>query len=204
MASIPCDVVILPSSELAAKAIVASIRLSELGSLFTLEDGKQFPHASLYMFQLNDNNLAAVKEVLANIASNNRELHLTPSGYVQKQGYIDVGYAVTSELNKLQQQVLEAIQPLADGMRDKDKQRMLEARGLALQNYQKYGYKYIGELFRPHITFTRFPSEEETPEAEKLLTDLANFEGEFMKLGLFEMGDNGTCIRKIATFDFQN
>lgn len=200
MSSLPVDVVILPSSELAAKAIEASKLSAELGSLFTLEVGKQYPHTSLYMLQLSDENLAAVKDKLANIAHNNQLLHLTSSGYVQKLGFIDVEYEVTSDLNKLQQQVIKAIQPLADGMRDKDKQRMLEARGLALQNFQKYGYKYVGELFRPHITFTRFPDEEDKPEAVQLLPDVMTFNGDFPRIGLYVMGDNGTCIREISSW----
>lgn len=199
MSSLPVDIVILPSSELAAKAIEASGLLASLNSLFTLEDGKQYPHASLYMFQLSEDNIEEVKERLANIAQNNQLLHLMPSGYVQKLGFIDVEYEVTPALNNLQQQIIEAVQPLADGMREKDKQRMLEATGLALQNFQKYGYKYVGELFRPHITFTRF--NEMPVEAESLLPPLSDFKGEFPKIGLFEMGDNGTCVRKIAEYE---
>lgn len=201
--SMPCDVVILPSYDLTAKAVNASAKLAQLGSLFTLEDGKQFPHASLYMFQLNEDNLSAVKDALARVADSTQALHLMPNGYVQKLGFIDVGYKVSPELNSLQEQVLEAVQPLADGMREKDKARMLEASGLALQNFQKYGYKYVGELFRPHMTFTRFPAEEDKPEAEELLPDVMTFAGDFTKLGLYEMGENGTCIREVASWKLQ-
>ncbi len=58
---------------------------------------------------------------------------------------------------------------------------MHSATGLALANFQNYGYKYVGELFRPHITLTRF--KEEQPQAEKLLPNLSVFSGEFSKIG---------------------
>lgn len=108
-------------------------------------------------------------------------------------------YARNEQTDSLQQQVITTLNPMRDSMREKDKTRMLEASGLALENFQNYGYKYVGELFRPHITFTRFS--EIQPEAESLLPELTTFDGLFTKLGLFEMGDNGTCVRKIVEFD---
>lgn len=200
MSSSPCDIVILPENELATKAIEASTSLSTLDSIFILEDGKRFPHVSLFMLQIDENHLDTVQEALAVIAKSTQTLDLQASGYVQKEGFVDVGYEVTNSLSDLQQTVIKTVQPLADGMREKDKARMLEATGLALDNYQKYGFKYVGELFRPHITFTRFDSTESIPETERLLPDPTTFNGSFTKIGLFEMGDNGTCVRKIAAW----
>ena len=81
---------------------------------------------------------------------------------------------------------------------DKDKERVLEATGLAKQNYDTYGYKYIGELFSPHITLTRFENEE--PADESKLPDMSVFDGRFVKLGLCELGISNTCARKLAEF----
>ncbi len=196
--SIPCDIVILPSDELATKAILASKKLEPLSSLFSLEIGKYFPHSSLYMLQLSTDTIEQVKQLLADIAHETKSLQLEANGYYQKEGYIDTGYTVSGEVRNFQEKVLSVMNPLRDGMREKDKARMVESTGLALKNYQDYGYKYVGELFRPHITLTRFS--EEQPTAEQLLPDVSEFNGAFTKIGLFEMGDNGTCIRKIAEF----
>lgn len=201
MNSLPCDIVILPNDELANKAISASQKLAPLGGLFTLEIGKYFPHASLFMLQLKEDDLENVKSLLAEIASKTSALNLKASNYEQKEAYVDVEYARNEQTASLQQQVVATLNPIRDGMREKDKARMLEATGLALENFQNYGYKYVGELFRPHITFTRFS--ETQPEAKSLLPELSTFNGSFTKLGLFEMGDNGTCVRKIAEFDLR-
>lgn len=201
MNSLPCDIVILPNDELANKAISASQKLAPLGGLFTLEIGKYFPHASLFMLQLKEDDLENVKSLLAEIASKTSALNLKASNYEQKEAYVDVEYARNEQTASLQQQVVATLNPIRDGMREKDKARMLEATGLALENFQNYGYKYVGELFRPHITFTRFS--ETQPKAKSLLPELSTFNGSFTKLGLFEMGDNGTCVRKIAEFDLR-
>jgi len=109
-----------------------------------------------------------------------------------------VDYQTPPELEALQQLVVGAINPLRDGIMEKDKEHVLEATGIAKQNYDTYGYKYIGELFKPHITLTRFETEE--PADESKLPDTSAFDGRFIKLGLYELGISNTCVRKLAEF----
>jgi 2'-5' RNA ligase len=122
--------------------------------------------------------------------------------YDQKERFIDVEYTVSPELNQLQMKVINALNDVRSNMRAKDKERMLSATGMALKNFQQYGYKPVGELFRPHITLTRFNGEPDN--ASSVLPDIATFNGTFDRLALFEMGDNGTCIRKIAEWGLTN
>jgi 2'-5' RNA ligase len=83
-------------------------------------------------------------------------------------------------------------------MREKDVAKMQDATGVMLENFKKYGYPAAGTLFRPHITLTRL--KDHKPEITELLSDVRTFDGTFDRVGLFEMGDNGTCIRKIAEY----
>jgi hypothetical protein len=199
MNSLPYDIVILPADELAQKAIGLSKRLVEYGTLFTLEEGRYYPHASLYMTQLKVADLEEVKALLADIATRTPQLDLTAARYDQAEGYIDADYARTETLDRLQMAVVEAINPIRDGMREKDKARMLTTTGKIRENLEKYGYRGVGELFRPHMTFARFADGQ--PIDTSVLPNPSGFSGQFVKLGLFEMGDNGTCIRKIAEFN---
>lgn len=203
MNSIPCDIVLLPDEALAQKAIAASQKLSEYDSFFTLEPGKVYPHLSLYMFQLNESDISKVDQALQKIASQHRTILATATEYRIGEGfavgYIDPEYEVTSELAALQQVVIEAVNPIRAGMRQKDIAKMADARGVKLDNLKDYGYPAIGELFRPHVTLTRL--KEHKPEALEVLPDIHEFSGTFTRLGLFEMGDNGTCVRQIKTID---
>lgn len=200
MNSIPCDVVILPNPLLADKAITASQKLASFNSLFTLKDGECYPHASLYMLQLKIEDLSNVQSILEKIASAFSPLLLKAARYDHTMGFIDAEYEIIPELASLQEQVIQALNPIRDGMREKDKTRMQEATGLKLKNFQNYGYPAVGELFRPHITLSRLKENNQT--ALQSLGDLSRFDGVFLKIGLFEMGDNGTCVRKIHEVDF--
>lgn len=199
MPSIPCDVVILPDDQLATMAIQASKKLEPYGSRFTLEQGKYYPHSSLFMLQLKTSDLEQVKASLSKIAKQNKKMNLAAKRYYQAQAFIDVEYQRNEQIDNLQNTIVTALNPIRDGMREKDNTRMLEATGLAYDNFEQFGYKYVGHLFRPHITFTRF--QEEQPYAEKTLPDLSQFDGTFTRIGLFEMGDDGTCIREIGSWE---
>lgn len=207
MTSIPCDIVLLPSVELAHKAIEASKATKQYESFFTLEDGKYYPHMSLYMFQLNEADVSKVEEVLTSIAKGTQAVSAKATSYSLGTGfgvgYVDPEYEVTDELSSLQDNVIEAVNPIRAGMRESDIKKMQDAEGIKLENLQKYGYPAIGDLFRPHITLTRL--KEHNPKVLELLPqDVATFNGIFDRLGLFEMGENGTCIRKIAEFPLSN
>ena len=204
MNSLPCDVVLLPSVVLADKAFKASSLITQkYDSFFTLEDGKYYPHMSLYMFQLNEVDIPKVEEILTGIAKDTQAVTASATTYSLGTGfgvgYVDPEYEVSEKLSSLQNRVIEAVNPIRAGMRESDVRKMQDAEGLRLENLQKYGYPAIGDLFRPHITLTRL--KEHNPEVLELLPqDVSTFSGVFDRLGLFEMGENGTCIRKIAEF----
>ncbi len=203
MSSIPCDIVLLPDDELTQKAISASQLFADHDPQFTLEIGKFYPHMSMYMFQLEELDITKVEDVLSKIASQTYTISGKATRYYLGEGdgigYIDPEYEASEAMRSLQHQFIEAVNPIRAGMRESDIAKMQDATGVKLENLQKYGYSASGELFRPHITLTRL--KEHKPEVLELLPDITIFDGNFVKLGLFEMGSNGTCIRLIKSID---
>lgn len=201
--TIPCDIVLLPSEDQSQLALNLSQTLSAQGSLFTLDNQHFYAHASLYMFQMSIDNQEACIAALRQIAEHTNALQLEQDGYFHQssghgKGYVDIAFSKNEAAKSLQQQIIDVFNTLRAGMRESDKLKMADAAGLKLENLQKYGYPAVGELFRPHITLTKFP-----PEIEPGLSALpaaTTFDGKFNRIGLFEMGPNGTCIRKIAEF----
>jgi hypothetical protein len=199
MNSIPCDIVLLPGATVAKQAYSLSAVLELNDTFFTLRDGSFFPHASLYMTQLKLSDLSHVSTLLNNIASNTSQINLVAKEYHQEAGYIDIEYLRTQLVDNLQMKVIETINPMRDDLREKDKLRLQTAVGKERENIEKYGYRSVGELFAPHLTLTRFKSVD--PIETVNLPDVRSFDTVFERIGLFEMGDNGTCVRKIAEFN---
>lgn len=202
MDTIPCDIVLLPNEQLAEKAIAASQTLERYDTLFTLKIGAYYPHASLYMFQLAVKDVPRLEHLLTEVVGSHKVCDLEAVRYSLGTGfavgYVDPEYVVTDELRRLQETVIAAINPVRAGMRESDIAKMRDATGVKLENLQAYGYPSVGELFRPHMTLTRL--KENQPEALDILPDATTFSGQFDRIGFFEMGTNGTCVRKIAEF----
>jgi hypothetical protein len=196
MNSKPYDVVLIPSDDLVKKAISLSKKLTPLGVHFTLDNETFFPHLSLYMLQLNDGGIIKVRGLLETIAKDNMAISLEAEKYHYEDDYFDVEYTKLMEIISLQEKILDGLNPFRDGLREKDKERLPDSIGETRSNLLKYGYRGIGKMFNPHLTFTRFKSAREKTLGS--LPDLESFNETFTQIGLFEMGDNGTCTKKVA------
>jgi 2'-5' RNA ligase len=200
------DVVLLPAPGQYQLSIIISRRLERYGTDFTLADGEQYPHLSLYMANLTPENVEKAKAALAGIAAHTPPLSLEATGYVHdvEQGMFEVGYEKTDGIVRVQQAIIDAINPLRTGLREKDPVGRILAdwlpqnSGEARENLERYGYDEIGELFRPHITCTRFKQRYHKADTAALPPPAA-LSAVFLTLGLYEMGEHGTCTRTVFT-----
>jgi hypothetical protein len=71
--------------------------------------------------------------------------------------------------------------------------------GEARENMERYGYDEIGGLFRPHITLTCFTQRDLETDITPL-PSASEFDDTASRLALFEMWENGTCTKPVATF----
>jgi hypothetical protein len=198
MSSKPYDIVLLPEASLATKVQSLSIDLAAYTTHFTIDESAYFSHLSLYMLQLKAGDINQVCICLETLANTVRTLSLEAKAYHYENNYLDVEYHTTTDIVALQKQVIELANPLRDGLRTRDVERLKTAVGEERDNILTYGYRSVGESFHPHTTFTRFIYDEAS--VIETLPPVSEFGGEYSALGLFKMGDNGTCIKPIQTW----
>ena len=199
MASKPYDVVLLPDEAVYRNALRLSQTLTDRGVHFTLDGENYFPHLSLYMMQLADENVKEAGTRLEKIAERNRIVHAATKKYHYSHEYVDVEYEKTDELAELQRQVIESLNPIRDGLRQNDEARLRSIEGQERENILKYGYRSVGDEFFPHLTFTRFLTPQE--DAVAVFPPKEVFQGEYRKLALMEMADHGTCCRMVSEWE---
>lgn len=192
------DVVLVPPKHIAAKAIEASRQVESLGTKFTLQDGVLFPHLSLYIVQLDDSNLDKVQSILQKLAQKIAAIEMNPKAYSYIMDFLFLEYETNAKVRKLHEAVIDEIAPLRDGMPPKDAARLDTLPDKQKQNLEQFGWRFAGDLYHAHISITRFIEKQDIVNLK--LPDAANFAGQFDRLGLFEVGENGTCTHKVAEF----
>jgi hypothetical protein len=190
------DIVVVPSKELAQKALAVSESVKHLGVEYTLELGKFYPHISLYMLNLEEGMVVQCIEELEKLAQNFAPIFLEASAYMTTAlRWLDIGYHPTPEILHLQNECIARLNSLRTGIPALMLER--ESEGLAKENIEMYGYRSVGENYRPHMTFTRFIKPQ--PESVALLPQKTDFTGSFVKIGLYEIDQNGSCTKELWT-----
>lgn len=177
----PYDVVLIPSDVVVARAVALSETLASRGSYFTLDDTSYFPHLSLYMLQLDGDGLDKTREVLSRIAGETQKLEGRVADYKYVNNYLEIDYTTSPELASLQERIVSGLNLLRSGLRDKEKIRLSTSTGKERENILQYGYRWIGDLFNPHITFARFKDNQES--CLSTLPPKETFTGKFPSFG---------------------
>ena len=196
----PFNIVICPPPEISKKAIRISKKLKNKKGLFVLDGKNYFPHITLYMTEFPLRNMTKVRKLLKQFAAKTKPFEINSSKYRQNiDGYIDVDYKRSKNINELQKKIVKLLNPLREGqMREKDKARMSEMTKAEQKNLKLYGYRNVGDKFFPHLTFSKL---EKFDKSALSNIDKSNFSFKVDKIGFFYLGDYGTCRKLIEIFD---
>lgn len=194
------NIVIYPPADISKKAISVSKKLKKKGGLFVLDGKKYFPHLTIYMTEFPIKNVPKIRKILRNFAAKTKSFRATSLKYRQSaDGYIDVDYKKSKEIRELQKKIIAFLNPLREGLlRPKDEARMSELGKAQKRNIRRYGYRSVGAEFFPHLTFTKL---EKFDKSALSKIGKSNFSFEVDKIGLFYLGDYGTCRKLIEILD---
>lgn len=195
------NIVIYPPADISRKAINISKKLKKGGGLFILDHKNYFPHITLYMAEFPIKNVPKIKKLLNEFTTETKPFQINSLKYRQdKDGYIDINYSKSKNIDKLQKKIITILNPLRDGLiRPKDEARMNEYNKAQQCNIKRYGYRSIGVNFFPHLTLTKL---EKFNKSIFTNIDKQNFSFKVDKIGFFYLDDYGTCHKLIEIFDF--
>lgn len=200
MKSKPFNIAIYPPVEISKKAIGVSKKLKNKNSLFVLDGKNYFPHITLYMTEFPLKNVAKIRKLLKQFAAKTKPFGINSSKYRQnKDGYIDVAYRRSKNIDEFQKKVIKLLNPLREGlMREKDKARMSEMTKAEQKNLKLYGYRSVSGNYFPHLSFTKL---EKFDKSALSHIDKSNFSFKVGRIGFFYRGDYGTCRKLIEIYN---
>ncbi len=193
------DIVVIPPPEIARQAIQLSQLLQPLGTFFVLDGIALHPHLSLYHIPLEAEVLPAVIVALEKLAAVTEPFVLMQDTYYPDQGvWIGVRYVADKSVLDLHSNVIDVTKQyrvIEDDIRYKA--RWSEMNPKERTNLKECGWAHAYTLYSPHLTFTRLRQ----PYTD-VLAHLPQREFSFLAdhIGLYELGDHGTCVRLVADF----
>ena len=196
--SISCCIAIFPPRPILAKSVEASKELHRLGSVFTLDSRRYYPHLTLYMTEFPKKNLRQIKQLLHRIASQTRPFLLRPATQRSHRGYVDISFQRSRAVLQLHKTVVRTLNPLREWLiRPKDKRRFKELTLSERRSLKCYGYNRALFGFIPHLTLTKLRKES---KGIRQRFDLPAFSFNAGRMALFRSAARGTCRELISQF----
>jgi 2'-5' RNA ligase len=194
-----------PPIKIAEQVAKLSEEISKKEDVYFVIDNLHFyPHITIYSPEYPKRKEDEVLETIEKLVKNFSPIKFVPKEIETSQGYFGIAAQYSDEIKKIHEAIVEKLNPLREGhLREK----YLNAYNMKfseekMQNIQKYGYADSMSLYNPHITITRLKDD---GVAEKVAKEIAVPFGEFAidKIGVFRMGENGTCIELIKEFNLK-
>ena len=165
------------------------------------------PHLTLYQFPILIDKISVATKLLAEIARGFEVFTMTPTRYNfnKHEGSLEILYKNTPTLAKLQEKVLEALNPLRGGLlieKDpggNDVTSMVDSN----EHVYKFGFGESLDKFKPHVTLNWFDEDVEGFEENNMPELLPTLnEVKFPNISIYIMGPNGTCVQNLFSADF--
>lgn len=196
------DVVIIPTPEVARAACeLSQLVASRYDTCFILNDTNQVPHLSLYHFAAHEEKLSDIIEALGERFASQEAFMLQAVGYDRdNMPWLQALYERSEHLSNLHESVLEAVAPFHEKRKNYNQTEEWSTMSLVRkENLERYGWSEAGSLYKPHITLTRFDEAIDQDNIPPFPASMTSFM--VTKLGLYELGDYGTCHNLLAQFN---
>jgi 2'-5' RNA ligase len=188
---------IIPSTEMALEAIEMSRSLSQIGAQdFALDGVSYIPHITLFAAEYPLKNEALIYERASATAQSIRRFECKFSGVSFSGEYLFIDFDRTDELYNLHLSALENLHPLREGHLREKYRIQLEDKNFAESVQGKllaeFGSSLVKCFYHPHLTLTTFKENSKAEAAAKII-HWRNNRIEITEVGLFTMGEKGTC-----------
>lgn len=154
------------------------------------------------MIRLPLRNLNRVQKELEKIVKDLKPFPVTSYRYKYiAKVWVAIMYYRNIHLRKLQKKVIDAINPLREGiLREEDRKEMNTFPLRYKRMLEKYGFLRVLKEYHPHITLTKLPNQLALPRmGTKLKWEDHSFT--VNKLAIYISGEHSTCRKLIKSFN---
>ncbi len=195
------------SKEVEHEAIAIASSLGKNTDTYFFLDGiTVLPHVTLYAPVIVEEKIPEVLDIVEKEVATFSEVYLTLKEITESQGFVNLEFGLIPDVKLMQEKLVSAVASLREVQVEETFEegrdyRMDLSLG-SLQSLEKYGSVGIVN-FHPHLTLLRMKSELDGQLIKrKARWSLPRFL--VSKVGVFVMGEHGTCRELIAEFSLKD
>lgn len=194
------NVCVIPTPEVGAECVAMSQTLKNTNPLFGLDGKSKFAHMTVFMFRVADKDISAVVKTAETAIKSALPFLCEHVGYFLTAGrYLEVSYRKSEAFMGLHNGLIEALAPLRINPGNPYEEGYFTPYNEEQQqNAKDTGYDLARNIYRPHVTLTRW-ADGSVPEifpafpAAKLSFNLST-------VCVFKADDNGAVYEELARF----
>lgn|SRR3989344_2206837 len=194
------NVCIIPEASVGDKCVELSQALASPATMFLLDGKNAFAHMTVFMARFANSEISNVLEATRKALEWQRSFRCEHTGYFMTAGrYLEASYRKSKEFKDLHESLINHLKdyrinpenPFEEGYFTPYTPEQQE-------NAKKTGYDLAYNLYRPHVTLTRY-KEGEVPEEFPGFTP-AKLSFSLSKVCVYKANDNGAVYEELAAF----
>lgn len=193
------NVCVIPDEPASAMCVALSQSLTNDDTLFVL-GGDRLAHMTAYMARFADTDIDKVVKGVEEALKSATPFRCEHTGYFMTEGrYLEASYRKSAEFMALHEALIASVagyrinpgNPYEEGY-------FTPYTAEQQQNVKETGYDLARNLYRPHVTLTRY-KDGSVPEAFPALSE-AKLSFDLDKIGVYKADDNGAVYERIYEF----
>jgi hypothetical protein len=193
------NVCIIPSRQVSKDCVKLSASLGRDTTIFLLGDGK-FAHMTVYMARFADDKVVDVVAATEHVLRSVNPFRCEHGGYFLTEGrYLEVSYRRSAVLMSLHNSLIEQLAPLRINPGNPYEEGYFAPYTTEQgRNAEETGYDLAHDLYRPHITLTRYKEGMAPDKFPALPEVMLSFD--LTKVCVYEADDNGAVCTLLKEF----
>ncbi len=129
------------------------------------------PHITIYQAEFPKKNEKEVLQVIKSLASTSEAVSFVPIGIKIKGRYVSLGLEDGGEAERFHKKLIEKLNPLREGnIKDSYKISTQNLTKEEQKNIDEWGYPYVMNLYRPHLTVLALADEKDATEVSRAIS----------------------------------
>jgi len=194
------NVCVIPEAIVGNRCIELSQALKSDGTMFVLDGKDAFAHMTVFMARFANSEIPNVLEAAKKVLSTAKSFACEHTGYFMTAGrYLEASYRKSREFMELHESLINRLKHLRINPGEPFEEGYFTPYTYEQRkNAEETGYDLARDLFRPHVTLTRY-KEGQVPETFPEFAP-AKLSFQLGKVCVYKANDNGAVYEELKTF----